>query len=316
MTPQEKKQFYSTLCDQQKITGLFMQPWWLEANGRWEVALAIRNQQIIGAMPYGVSRTWGIAKVGMPGLTHHLSIWMDKPPDISDHKWLTREKQIIWLLLDDLPSYGYFSMVYEAGSFNNWLPFHWRGFRQEMRYTFVIPRENFFSEEYQISRNLKRNLREAQHELSIRQDIDLQLLYTLCQETYKRQKLSMPFGPERLQQIDKAVTEHKAGIKLGAYTRSGEIVAVSWLLWDKERAYYFMAGDNAEGRKLGASILLCQEAIRMAFETQQVGVFDFCGSMLEHVADMRRQFGAKAEGLMKIWKARYKWLEIAIAMKG
>jgi len=66
---------------------------------------------------------------------------MDKPPDISDHKWLTREKQIIWLLIDDLPFYGYFyPWSLSKSSFSNWLPFHWKGFRQEMRYTFVIHR--------------------------------------------------------------------------------------------------------------------------------------------------------------------------------
>lgn len=138
MNREERKKIYTTLCDQGKVTALFMQPWWLDATGDWDIALGVRNDQVVGAMPYATGRRWGIRTIGMPALTHHLQIWMDKPPDISEHKWLTREKQIIWLLIDDLQQYGYFSMVFQERSFNNWLPFHWKGFRQEMRYTFSL----------------------------------------------------------------------------------------------------------------------------------------------------------------------------------
>lgn len=314
MTSTQKKEVYASLCDQGKIRRLFMQPWWLDATGPWDVVLALRNDQVVGAMPYTYSAKWGIRKIGMPALTHHLRIWMDKPDTISDHKWLTREKVIIWLLIDDLPSYGYLSMVFEEDSFNNWLPFHWRGMKQEMRYTFVIDREAYQREDHRVSRNLRRNLREAEAQLTIRREVGIERFYHLCQETYNRQKLHIPYTLHQLQQIDHAVHQHEAGLKLAAYHSSGELIAVSWLLWDEERAYYFIAGDNDAGRTAGASMLLCQEAIRIAFEERQVQAFDFCGSMIENVVDIRRQFGARAVGLMKIWHARSKWLEAGLTL--
>ena len=314
MTRDEKKSIYSRLCDQGRITGLFMQPWWLDATGTWDVALGIRNGQVVGAMPFARQRTWGLKKIGMPAMTHHLRLWMDKPSDISDHKWLTREKQIIWLIIDDLPSYSFFSMVFEERSFNNWLPFHWKGFRQEMRYTFTIGRGQYENENYKLNRNLRRNVREAEHELILRHDVDLTSFYEVCKTTYKRQKMRMPFSPGQFKSIDSAIQTHQAGMRMGAYTSSNDLVAVSWLLWDKECAYYFIAGDNEQGRQQGASILLCYEAIRMAFEDRKVNTFDFCGSMLESVVDMRRQFGAQAQGLMKIWRAKHKWLDVALTL--
>ena len=52
MNREERKKKYSSLCDQGKITGLFMQPWWLDATGEWDLALSVRNEQVVGAMPY------------------------------------------------------------------------------------------------------------------------------------------------------------------------------------------------------------------------------------------------------------------------
>jgi hypothetical protein len=314
MTRDERKKIYRSLCEHGKITGLFMQPWWLDATGEWEVALAIRNEQVVGAMPYTPGRRLSISTIGMPSLTHHLRIWMDKPTDISEHKWLTREKQIIWLLIDDLPSYGYFSMVFESRSFNNWLPFHWKGFRQEMRYTFAIDQMDEPSLDQQINRNLKRNIRDNDATINLVRDVPPSTFYALCSETYVRQKMKMPYSLEMFSNLDIAITTHGAGIKLGATDIKGNVIAVSYLLWDNESAYYFLAGDNAEGRDQGASIKLCREALRIAFEEKNLKTFDFCGSMLESITEVRRQFGAHPVPLMKIFKAKYKWLDVLYAL--
>ena len=314
MNRDERKKIYTTLCEQGKITGLFMQPWWLDATGPWDIALAVRNEQVVGAMPYASRRRWGISTIGMPALTHHLRIWMDKPPDISAHKWLTREKQIIWLLIDDLPSYGYYSMVFEEDSFNNWLPFHWKGFTQEMRYTFVIDRMDEAALDQQINRNLKRNIKEAAADLHIRREVDRDVFFDMCHQTYKRQKMAMPYSKALFSDMDMAITAHDAGTKLSAYLRDGSLVAVAYLLWDNDRAYYLLAGDNDAGRHTGASILLCREALRIAFEERKVSTFDFCGSMLESITDIRRQFGAQAVPLMKIFKARHKVLQVLYSL--
>jgi hypothetical protein len=133
MTIDERKKSYHALCEQGKITSLFNQPWWLEATGPWDVSLGTRNEQVVGAMPFAVGRRMGMSYLGMPAMTHHLRLWMDKPDDISDHKWLSREKEIIGSILEALPSFGYFSLVFDEKSFDNWLPFHWKKFRQEMR---------------------------------------------------------------------------------------------------------------------------------------------------------------------------------------
>ena len=314
MNREGRKKQYQEIVDKGKILPLFLQPWWLDATGTWDVSLAIRNDQVIGAMPFATGKRWSIPYIGMPALTHHMQIWMDKPPDITDHKWLTREKQIIWSLIDDLPDYGFFSMVFAENSFDNWLPFYWKGFRQEMHYTFVIDRLDEGSVEDQINRNLKRNIRQAEDVIEIRKEVDPALFFDQCRNTYLRQKMSMPYSPETFTKIDEAIMDHHAGMKLGAYDSNHSLVAVAYLLWDKDTAYYFLAGDNESGRSSGASILICREALRIAFDEQKVKMFDFCGSMLEPISEIRRQFGARTLPLMKIFKARYKWLNILYSL--
>ncbi len=310
MDQADRKKHYKELCDLGKITTLFNQHWWLDATGTWDVSLAFRNNQLVGALPFSTGRKWGLKYLGMPHLTHHLKIWMFKPGDISSHKWLTREKQIIWSLIEHLPSHSFFSMVFTEDSFDNWLPFHWKGFRQEIRYTFVIEKTDEESIDQQLNRNLKRNIREASDLMHIEQNIDSKLFYNHCQGTYQRQQMKLPYSFEAFLKLDDAISEHKSGIRLGTYTKDQELAAVSYLLFDTDTAYYFLAGDNEKGRTGGASILLCREALRIAFEEKKVKTFDFCGSMLEPITEIRRQFGAKSVPLMKIFKANHRWLDI------
>lgn len=315
MNRETRKTQYLKLVEQGKIDSLFLQPWWLDATGPWDVSLALRNEQIIGAMPFAVGKKWGISYLGMPALTHHIRIWMERPNDISDHKWLTREKQIIWSLIEDLPPHGYFSLVFEENSFDNWLPFHWKGFRQEMRYTFVIDRADDETLSGRINSSYKKKIRKAAVMIRIERDIDNTVFHDMCRKTYQRQGIPVPYSFDIFCKIDQAVTKNNAGIKFGAYNGSGKLIAVSSLLWDEHKAYYYLSGDDDEGRESGASILLCREAIRIAFEERKVETFDFCGSMIEPITEIRRQFGARTVPLMKIFKANYKWLDILYRLR-
>ncbi|MEP6647100.1 MAG: GNAT family N-acetyltransferase [Saprospiraceae bacterium] len=315
MNVEERKTAYKVLIEQGKITSLFLQPWWLDATGSWDVSLAMRNDQVVGAMPYGVHKKWSISYFGMPALTHHISIWMEKPPDISDHKWLTREKQIIWSLVDNLPPHGFFSLVFSEKSFDNWLPFHWKGFRQEMRYTFVIDNDAKENIDQHINRNLKRNIRQASEDVKIVDKVDSKLFYTICQNTYRKQKIPVPYSYAFFEKLDTAILRHNAGLKLGAYLPDHSLAAVAYLLWDMDTAYYFLAGDDESGRNSGASILICREALRIAFEEKKVKHFDFCGSMIEPITEIRRQFGARTVPLMKIFKANHRILDLIYKLR-
>jgi predicted N-acyltransferase len=179
----------------------------------------------------------------------------------------------------------------------------------------VIDHADAETVDQQINRNLKRSLREAEEEVMISREVDANTFYNLCQDTFTRQKKNMPYTREFFLRLDEAIKKNNAGIKLGAINKRGQFIAVSYLLWDADTAYYFLAGDNEEGRVNAASIVLCREAIQIAFEERKVKTFDFCGSMLEPITDMRRQFGAHVVPLMKIFKAKWKLLNMMYSLK-
>ena len=165
-------------------------------------------------------------------------------------------------------------MVFAEDSFDNWLPFYWKGFRQEMRYTFILENKNN-GEDFmpEINRNVKRNVREAETAFKIHSIISQKEFHEVCMATYVRQKIKAPYSFADFSKIDDAVYHHNAGIKLAAVDSSNKVVAVSYLLWDLDTAYYFLAGDTHAGRQQGASILLCNEAIRIAFQDKKLKTF-------------------------------------------
>lgn len=309
MTISDRKAEYQKLCDSGSITDLFMQPWWLDATGEWDVVLHIKNGKAVAAMPFGVKKRWGLTFLTMPPFTHHLSVWLSKPPDISEHKWLTREKQMIWSLLDELPRASFFSMVFEESGFKNWLPFYWKGYRQELRYTFKLFGHESSDHFENVNRNIRRSLRETENLVSIREGSNGDQFYTLAKQTYKRQKLSMPYSNDEFNKLHAAIQKNGSGRIFEAF-ENDQIAAVAYLVWDSKRAYYLLAGNSETGMASKAGFAVCAEAIRFAFDDLKVDEFDFCGSMIESITEVRRQFGATSVPLMKIYKANSKWLDI------
>ena len=78
---------------------------------------------------------------------------------------------------------------------------------------------------------------------------------------------------------------------MAAFNENGQCLAVSYTLWDQNKAYYFLAGERVDSRGSGASIYLTWQAIKWAFEELNLPVFDFCGSVLPKIEPIRRQFG-------------------------
>jgi hypothetical protein len=67
--------------------------------------------------------------------------------------------------------------------------------------------------------------------------------------------------------------------------------AVVWVVWDRQAAYYLLAGAEPDLRNSGASSLLAWEAIMRSRE--HTDVFDFHGSMRQPIERFFRSFGAR-----------------------
>ena len=120
--------------------------------------------------------------------------------------------------------------------------------------------------------------------------------------SFDRQAISIFYPFDFLENYDEALARKEARKIFFAIDENGEIHAVSYLIWDNNRSYYHLAGENPKFRGSGASIFLTWEAIKYTKEELGLNIFDFEGSMLQPIEAIRRQFGAKQLPYFRVWK--------------
>lgn len=294
------KEEYIKFCTSESGLPIFFQPWYLDGvckEGIWDVALIKEGGAVIAALPYFLKKKGIFSYITMPLFVKHLGPYL-----IREKRILKIEHKIYKSLLEQLPSIDYFNQDFHP-SVSNWMPFHWQNFKQSTRYTYIIEGlENLEKVQSNFNRNVKRNIRKAESELKITSEFSLETFYEINKMSFERQGMPIYFSYEALKQHDKALTVNKSRKMFFAVDDQKQIHGASYLIWDKERSYYHLAGENPAFRKSGASILLIWEAIKYTKEELGLNIFDFEGSMIESIEMIRRQFGAKQVPYFRIWK--------------
>ncbi len=271
---------------------LFSQDWWLDAvaPGAWNAATVKENGRIIARMPYVIRRHRRFTLLDMPSLTPHLGPWLASLPGKYATR-LSREHQLLNELIDQLPPFDFFSQRFHF-SVTNWLPFYWRGFEQTTFYTYTIPDLSDLDEVWDGFRpNIKRAIRRAREQVTVRDDLGLETFWRLNQMTFHRQRMEPPYALDFLRRIDAACAQRNQRRILFAQDAQGQVHATLYLVWDDRAAYYLMGGNDPDRQTSGAPSLLMWEAIRFAATVTRS--FDFEGSMIPGVERFFRSFGAQ-----------------------
>jgi len=129
--------------------------------------------------------------------------------------------------------------------------------------------------------------------VKIVRDLPLEAFYKVNKLSFDRQNITVPYSLAFVQQLDKVLDKHQSREIFFAVDEQEQIHSVAYVIWDQQRAYYLMAGDDPDLRGSGASILLVWKIIQ--FVRQELGLkeFDFQGSMIQGIERVRRQFGAQ-----------------------
>ncbi|NJK84400.1 MAG: GNAT family N-acetyltransferase [Saprospiraceae bacterium] len=195
----------------------------------------------------------------------------------------------------------------------NWLPFYWRGFQQTTFYTYRLNNLQDLDRVFAgCNRNIKRNIKKAETQLTVLEDLDPATFYALNQKSFDRQQIAMPYSLAQFLKHDAALAAHQARKIWYAVDEAQQIHAVAYLIWDKQSSYYHLSGDDTELRSSGAGILLIWKAIQYTANQLQLHTFDFEGSMIPAIEKIRLQFGAIQVPYFFIWKyytTRYQWLD-------
>jgi lipid II:glycine glycyltransferase (peptidoglycan interpeptide bridge formation enzyme) len=251
-----------------------------------------KGGEIQAAMPYIVKKKLGLTLLTQPSLTQNLGPWI-RPTHAKYAKRLSREKDLMQALIDQLPKYSLFQQNWHH-TVTNWLPFYWKGFEQTTRYTYRIDELNDEESIWkEVQSNIKGDIRKASNRegVVVRDDLGIEEFLSLNEMVFSRQGKTLPYTKAFVENLDAAATERKARKIFIAEDDQGRRHAGVYLVWDSQSAYYLMGGGDPALRNSGATSLCMWEAIKFASTVTES--FDFEGSMIEPVERFFRAFGAR-----------------------
>lgn len=288
------KESYRKLCASEPTIPLFSKDWWLDAvcDDAWDVCIVqSRDGHVVAAMPYQLTRKHGLTLICNPVLTQTLGPWIRDVPAKQCTR-LAREKDLMYALIDQLPSFSSFSQNWHH-SVQNWLPFYWRGFEQTTLYTYVIQDLADLDAVFDnFSPSYKNKIRKAAKVVSIHCGLSLEEFYRINRMTFERQGKTIPYSFDFVAKQDRALSKRGAREIFYAKDSDGAIHSALYLVWDDMSSYVHLVGENPQLRSSGAGIRLIWEAVRYTRQVLGLNRFDFEGSMLESVEQVRRDCGA------------------------
>jgi lipid II:glycine glycyltransferase (peptidoglycan interpeptide bridge formation enzyme) len=290
---------YRRLCRTAADLPLFSQDWHLDAvsgDGEWNVALVRRDGRVIASLPYCIKRKWGFRYIYMPHFTKTMG-----PYIAPEYRGTSGERRIMEELIGQLPEVDGFKQDFHY-SISNWLPFHWRGYRQTTRYTYLLDVGDLNGVFDGINRNMRRNIQKAERQLTVTYEGSLEDFYRINRMSFERQGIPIPYSFEMLRRHDEALAAHNARQIFFAIDDRQRIHSAAYLVWDRRSSYYHLAGDDPELRHSGAGIFLIWKAIQYTNEQLGLPTFDFEGSMIRNIEHIRSQFGARQQPYHRVWK--------------
>ena len=308
---------YRALCSECLTIPLFSQAWWLDAVAgpqNWSAVLALKNDEIVGSLPYVWSKFWGKKLLTQPRLTQTLGPWV-RPSNAKYANALAMEKDILGALADGLPPFDWYRQSWDSAR-SNWLPFHWRGYKQSTRYTYVLPDISNSEELWSgLQRDIRGNIRKAETRFGVRTRIseDIGELIPVLRKTFERQGKPLPYSEQFLHSLDQsAAAVNKRAIILGE-DAEGKLHAGTYIVREGDTAYQLLNGYDPDLRQSGAGSLCVWSAIQEA--SKYAIRYDFEGSMLEPVERFFRAFGAMQVPYFSVERTDSRFLQAGFCMR-
>ncbi|MCB9335592.1 MAG: GNAT family N-acetyltransferase [Flavobacteriales bacterium] len=309
MTSAKKK--YQLLCKINKEIPLFLTYDWYQSlfsDKEWNVVIVERGEEVVGFLPYNISKKKSFTLISNPMLTPYQGIWLNYPQDQKYVNKLGFEKEIITELIKQLPKVDSFQQKF-IPEFTNWLPFYWEGYSQTTRYTYVI--DNLSDEDKifdEFKENIRREIRKAEKKLKVENSKDIKQLYEMKQKIYQKNGEEYPISFEFLKKVNDFVHQNKCGELLVAVDEKNNIHSMLLYVWDNNSAYYLHGVTDKRYKTTGSMSLLLWEAIKRS--SNKTKAFNFEGSMIESIERYFRAFGGQQTPYFEIKKTSSKLLKL------
>ncbi len=298
------------------VNSLFQQPWWLEAvaPGRWADIIIKKGGEPLLRFPYVTEKKNGFTGLTMPPVTQTLGPWL-KPMQGRQSSQLSLQKELMTELIDRLPQHDFFYQRFHY-SILNWLPFYWKGFNQTTRYTYILDdlsnTDNLWTG---MKPNIRNKIRKAERAgIEVTDTDDIETFLDLCELTFKRQGMLMPFTRDFVRRLDNACASRGARKIYITRDKTGRPQTGLFCVFDANSMYNLMQGGDPELRGSGANALAMWESIKFASTVTRV--YDFEGSMIEPIEEFFRSFGCIQKPYFEISKTNSRRMQISSQAKG
>lgn len=312
------KDLYREICKNNPDIALFSKDWWLDSvcvGGEWDATIYKKEGRIVSALPFFKKEKGPFKFQLMPMLTQNFKVWVNYPEGISESDKLDFELDAVKGAVDLLPKADYTSLNI-FGKNANLLPFHWAGFEETRFYTYVVEGLSDLDEVLTRFDGAMRNkIRKADKIVSVKFLEDVSEFYAVNKKTFDRQGVAIPYSLEFIVRHDKALSENNSRKIFAAVDEEGRIHSALYLTWDSTSSYVHMVGEDPELRSSGAGIKLIWEAIKYTKETLNLDCFDYEGSMMQSVENVRRNCAGRQQQYSRMFKCRSRIVRAGLLLK-
>ena len=307
------KNQYSQLCQSESLP-IFMQDWWLDSvcgTDNWQPILIFdKNEKIIGASFYYNKNRYSLKTVMQPIITPFSGVWFRPSNFESSRKKQQYEADILKKIAKKLPNVTIFAQNFHF-SLTNILPFHWAGFKNTMRYTYVFENIKDKNEIYKGFNESVRQVIKKGENLIFEPSDDVKTLYNLYKNSLNHANTNISFDFDTLNLLYQKIKENDAGQIFQVKDDENQVVSSSLVVWDKTTAYLLILG-NSRLHQSGATCLIWQ--LFPYLIEKNIQNFDLEGSMLPTVEKFYRSLGAERKPYFRISKIKNKFLELLLIL--
>ena len=274
---------------------LFMQPGWLDIvceSGHWGVCLARDdNARITAALPYFQKSKFGLQYLTMPPITPFLGPWFAPDAAHNSSSELSYCEALLSELLDQLPRYAFHIQRFHQDLVNP-LPFHWAGYTEEGKYTFVI--QDCTDQESLLegfTADIRKRIRKGERTLTVETPEDSRESLALINGMLDKKLKDNWFDVALMERVDAMLSASGQRTIYLAKTADGKPAAALYAMHDATTTYNMFNGRDLNLDADSAMPLLLWRAICDAGTAGRA--FDFEGSMIPGIHRFFRRFGGQ-----------------------
>ena len=273
---------------------LFHEPWWLAAatNGAYREATVTSGEQVVGRLPYLVTRHMGFTVSRMPPFTHVLGPLV-QPGSGKPQTVLLRRLSIVRDLIDQVPDVAFFKQAL-ALSLVDGLAFQDRGFQVTPQYTFGIDcRETPDSIWESMHFKTRQHIRRAEEKLTVATLADAAVFIDFYLENVRKSGRRSFIDFTTFPMLFAETQARCCSEILCARWPDGKPAAMVVLVWGHGRMYYLLSSRARDEGDNGSISLLIWHAVKLAHRHGLL--FDLDGVSTSGTARFLSGFGGRLE---------------------